>query len=37
MVPWSMTGSALILTDEVEAILVQIDAQGGDGGRGRRP
>ena len=30
-------GTALILTDEVEAVLAQIDAQGGNGGRGRRP
>ena len=30
-------GAALILTDEVEAVLTQIDAQGGNGRRGRRP
>ena len=30
-------GTALILTDKVEAVLAEIDAQGGDGGRGRRP
>jgi hypothetical protein len=30
-------GAALILTDEVEAILAEIDAQGGNSGRGRRP
>ena len=30
-------GAALILADEVEAVLAQIDAQGGDRSRGRRP
>ncbi len=30
-------GTALILTDEVEAVLAQIDAQGGDRSGGRKP
>ena len=30
-------GTALILADEVEAVLAQIDAQGGNGSRERRP
>ena len=30
-------GAALILADEMKAVLAQIDAQGGNGGRGRRP
>jgi hypothetical protein len=30
-------GAALILTDQVEAVLAQIDAQRGNGGRERRP
>ena len=30
-------GAALILTDQVEAVLAEIDTQGGNGGRGRRP
>ena len=30
-------GAALILADEMEPVLAQIDAQGGNGGRGRRP
>jgi hypothetical protein len=30
-------GAAMILADKVEAVLAQIDAQGGDCSRGRRP
>jgi hypothetical protein len=30
-------GAALILADKVEAVLAQIDTQGGNGGRERRP
>jgi hypothetical protein len=30
-------GAALILADEMEAVLAQIDAQGGNGSRERRP
>ncbi len=30
-------GAALVLPDEVEAVLAQIDAQGDNGSRGRRP
>ena len=30
-------GAALILADEMERVLAQIDAQGGNGSRGRRP
>ena len=30
-------GAALILADEMEAVLAQIDAQGGNRSRGRRP
>ena len=30
-------GAALILADEVEAVLAEIDTQDGNGGRGRRP
>jgi hypothetical protein len=30
-------GAALILADKVEAVLAEIDTQGGNGGRERRP
>jgi hypothetical protein len=30
-------GAALILADQMEAVLAQIDAQGGNGGRWRKP
>jgi hypothetical protein len=30
-------GAALILTDKMEAVLAQIDPQGGNGGRGKKP
>jgi hypothetical protein len=30
-------GTALILADKVKAVLAQIDAQGGNGGRERKP